>query len=91
MREFWQTPGRTDAELPLRAWFKEAETAVWRTPADIKVRFGSASFVGNNRVVFNIAGNKCRLVVAIRYDLGIVFIRFIGTHAQYEDIDVEEV
>ncbi len=75
----------------MRAWFAEAHRADWRGPMDIKARYPSASVVANNRVVFNIGGNKYRLVVAIRYDARIVFIRFIGTHRQYEKIDVASV
>ena len=75
----------------MRAWFAEAHRAYWRGPAELKARYPSASVVANNRVVFNIGGNKYRLVVAIRYDARIVFIRFIGTHRQYEKIDVASV
>ncbi len=89
LREFWAR--HPAAERPLRAWFAEAHRAAWRGPTDIKARYPSASVVANNRVVFNIGGNKYRLVVAIRYDARIVFIRFIGTHRQYEKIDVASV
>jgi len=89
LREFWKH--HPDAEQPLRAWYAEAKSARWLTPNEIKLRYRSASFVANNRVVFNIGGNKYRLVVAIRYDVGIVFIRFIGTHAAYDKIDVTTV
>ena len=85
LREFWQR--HADAEAPLRAWFKEAETASWETPADVKLRYASASFLAGDRVVFNIKGNRYRLVVAVRYDLKIVFIRFVGTHPEYDRID----
>jgi mRNA interferase HigB len=80
-----------DAEQPLRAWFAEARRAVWRTPADIKRAHRNASFVGNDRVVFNIGGNKYRLVVAVNCSAQLVFIRFVGTHAEYDDIDAEDV
>ncbi len=89
LREFWAR--HPAAERPLRAWFAEAHRAAWQGPADIKARYPSASVVANNRVVFNIGGNKYRLVVAIRYDARIVFIRFIGTHRRYEKIDVASV
>ncbi|MDQ2068987.1 type II toxin-antitoxin system HigB family toxin [Natronospira bacteriovora] len=89
LRRFWEK--HPDAEGPLKAWHTEAEAARWRQPQDIKDRYRSASFVGNNRVVFNIGGNKYRLVVHVRYDNGIVFVRFIGTHAEYDHIDVETV
>ena len=63
LREFWEKPEHRDAEQPLKAWYAEARNATWSTPADIKARYRHASIVGNNRVVFNIAGNKYRLVV----------------------------
>jgi mRNA interferase HigB len=91
LREFWEQRGRGDAEQPLRAWFAEASRASWKTPADIKAAYRSASFVGSDRVVFNIAGNKYRLVVAVKYSAQIAFIRFVWTHAEYDDIDVAEV
>ena len=91
LRDFWSQRGRADAEQPLLAWFRETESAIWRSPSDIKKRFASASFVGNDRVIFNIGGNKYRLVVAIRYDLQIVFIRFVGTHSEYDKIDAETI
>ena len=91
LRAFWSEPGHEDAEQPLLAWHKETEAANWASPADIKRQFGSASVLQAGRVVFNIGGNKYRLVVAVRYDLKIVFIRFIGTHSDYDDIDAQEV
>lgn len=91
LREFWQRPGRADATQPLRAWFAEASKAQWLSPADVKAKYRSASIVGGNRAIFNIAGNKYRLVVLIRYQKGIVFIRFIGTHEEYDRVDVENV
>jgi mRNA interferase HigB len=80
-----------DSEQPLKAWFSEAKKAVWKRPQDIKDHYRSASFVGKDRVVFNIAGNKYRLVAAVKYDFGILYVRFIGTHRQYDRIKVEEV
>lgn len=79
------------AEQPLKSWFSEAEKAQWRTPADIKRLYPSASFLFDNRVVFNIKGNSYRLIVKINYDYGQAFIRFIGTHAQYDKIDAETI
>ncbi|TGE13925.1 type II toxin-antitoxin system HigB family toxin [Hymenobacter elongatus] len=85
LREFWeQYPA---AALPLQVWYKDTSQAVWHTPNDVKAQHGNASIVGNNRVVFNIKGNDFRLVVAINYAAGIVFIRFIGTHAHYDKIN----
>jgi len=91
LREFWQKPAHRDARQPLAAWFKEAQKAAWRTPHNVKRTYATASILGNDRVVFNVGGNKYRLVVSIRYDLGIVLIRFVGTHAEYNGIDAEKV
>ena len=89
LRDFWAR--HPNAEEPLRSWFDDARRATWRTPNEIKSVYRNASFVGNNRVVFNIKGNDYRLVVAINYTAGIVYIRFVGTHAQYDRIDVATV
>lgn len=91
LQRYWATPGREDAEQPLKAWYAEAKTAAWKSPAQIKARYRSASFVGDNRVVFNIGGNKHRLVVHVNYGLGIVLIKFVGSHAEYDRIDAETV
>lgn len=79
------------AYMALMAWFKEAEKAFWKSPSDIKKQYRSASIIADNRVVFNICGNKYRLVVKINYGYGMVYIRFIGTHQQYDKVNVEEV
>lgn len=89
LRAFWQR--HPDAEQPLKAWFAEATQAAWRQPADIKARFRSASILKNRRVVFNIKGNDYRLVVAVRYELGLMYVRFVGTHRQYDRIDVTTI
>jgi len=89
LREAW-TRFR-DAEGALRAWNQEAETAMWSGPEDIRRRYPSASIVGDERVVFNIKGNKYRLVVSIKYSAHLVFIKFFGTHAEYDKVDVTEV
>ena len=91
IRLFWEKSQHADAEQALKAWFREASNADWATPAEIKAAFGTASIVGNNRVVFNICGNKYRLVVSVNYAYRVMYIRFIGTHAQYDRINVEEV
>lgn len=80
LRQFWERPAHADAEQPLRAWFREASRADWKSPADFKSNYRSASIVGNDRVVFNIAGNKYRLVVRINNAYRVVYIRFVGTH-----------
>lgn len=89
LRTFWEK--HPDAELPLRAWYAEASRAGWRTPADIKAAYRNASFTANNRVVFNIKGNDYRLVVAVHYDRGQMYVRFIGSHRQYDKINVETI
>jgi mRNA interferase HigB len=89
LREFWER--HPDAEQSLRAWYHDARQADWRTPADVKRVYATASVVGSNRVVFNIGGNKYRLVVAINYPFRICYIRFLGTHRAYDRVDVETV
>ncbi|WWE59272.1 type II toxin-antitoxin system HigB family toxin [Parasalinivibrio latis] len=91
LREFWEKSAYRDAEQPLKAWFDEAKQASWQSPADIKDKYRNASFVANNRVVFNIHGNKYRLIVAVNYKFAMCYIRFVGTHAQYDKIDAVSV
>lgn len=92
LREFWQSsPQYADAKGPLEAWHAEAQKATWRTPQDIKVKFRSVSILKNNRAVFNVGGNKYRLIVAIDYIRQAIFIRFIGSHKQYDKIDAEVI
>ncbi len=89
LRDFWEQ--HPDVEQVLRAWYHDAKGADWRTPSDIKAVYRTASFIGHNRVVFNIKGNQYRLIVAIQYQFGIVYIRFIGTHRQYDQIDATTI
>ena len=91
LRLFWEKPEYADTEQPLKAWFREASNADWASPASIKAAFRNASIVGNNRVVFNIGGNKYRLVVRVNYPFRVMYVRFVGTHAQYDRINVEEI
>lgn len=92
LRQFWQSSSRyADAQGPIEAWHAEALKAVWRTPQEVKAQFGSASILKGGRVVFNIAGNKYRLVVAIDYGRQTCLVKFIGTHEQYDSIDAETV
>ena len=91
LREFWEKPDCVDAEQPLKAWYSEARNADWKKPQDIKEQYRQASYLKDNRVVFNIAGNKYRLIVRINHPFGIVYVRFIGTHKQYDAIDAETV
>lgn len=89
LRAFWAK--HPDAEIPLRSWHALASRAHWKTPADIKAAYRNASFVADRRVVFNIKGNDYRLVVAVRYDRGLMYVRFVGSHRQYDRIDVETI
>jgi mRNA interferase HigB len=91
LRDFWNRSGRRDAEQPLRAWVHVVRAAEWSTPADVKQLFGSADILAGGRVVFNIGGNKYRLVAAVHYRGRRVYIRFIGTHAEYDQIDAKGV
>lgn len=89
LREFWKI--QTDAEGQLKTWFKEASKATWASPNDIKSEFPKASILKSGRVVFNICGNKYRLIVQINYLRSWVFIRFIGTHGEYDKIDADKI
>jgi mRNA interferase HigB len=89
LREFWKK--YPDAESPLEAWHAEAKAATWTNPVQVRARFPSADVVGDNRMVFNIGGNKYRLVVRFNYDYQIAYVKFVGTHAEYDKIDVETV
>jgi mRNA interferase HigB len=89
LRGHWEQPGREDSEQPLKAWHAITSKASWRHFMDVKAQFGSASAVGD-RIVFNIAGNKYRLVTYINFAFYTVYIRFIGTHAEYDALDIEE-
>jgi len=85
------SPAHRDAEQPILAWYKQAIAADWSRPSDVKVDFGNASILQDGRVVFNLAGNKYRLVVWINYAYRIIYVRFIGTHKQYDKIDVQKI
>jgi len=89
--EFYGKQGFKDAKGPLEAWYHEAKKANWKSWTDIKKKYRSASPLKDSRVVFNIGGNKYRLVVKINYPAQIVFIRFIGTHKEYDSIDAEVI
>jgi mRNA interferase HigB len=89
LREFWKI--HADAEQPLKAWHAKAKLAEWKTSNDIKNDYRNASFVANNRIIFNIKGNTYRLVVAINYDFGIIYIRFVGNHKDYDKIDTTTI
>lgn len=88
LRDHWERPNRGDSEDQLKAWFAIAKKAEWKNFADVKGQFRNASAVGN-RVVFNIAGNKYRLVALINYEFQIAYVRFVGTHKEYDELDVK--
>jgi len=83
--------GRADAEKRLRAWHSEGKHANWKTPQEVKKVYRTARILGTGRVVFNICGNKYRIVVKINYGVQVVEIRFIGTHKEYDRINAEEI
>jgi len=89
LREFWEK--HADAEQSLKSWYKEATDTRWKEPNDIKRLYPSADILPGNRVVFNIKGNTYRVIVKIHYNTGIVFIRFAGTHAEYDKINAETI
>jgi len=89
LRSFWEK--YPNAEQPLKAWFDETSRATWKSPSDIKSTYRNASIIANNRVVFNIKGNNYRLIVHVRYDINIVFIRFIGRHKEYDKVDAANI
>lgn len=81
----------SDAEQALLAWYQEAEKAIWKSPNELKQQYVNASILGDKRVVFNIHGNKYRLIVDIEYKLQIIFIVWVGTHESYDKIDAKKV
>jgi mRNA interferase HigB len=91
LRDFWNRPGRGDAEQPLRAWVQIVRAVEWSKPSDVKSMFRSADILKGGRVIFNIAGNRYRLVAAVHYRASRIYVRFIGTHEEYDRIDANSV
>jgi len=90
LKEFWDR--HPQAEAPLEAWYAQVKTASWQTPADIKREFGATvDFIADNRVIFDIGGNKFRLIVHVAYRFKRVLVKFVGTHKDYDRIDPETV
>lgn len=89
LRDFWQK--NPDAEQHLKSWVDEVKKATWNQPTDIKAQYRSASILKSRRVVFNIKGNDYRLVLSVAYRFQAVYVKFIGTHAEYDAIDAETV
>ncbi len=92
LRRFWEAhPRNAAARVPLEDWYAQATEADWATPADVKAQFGDASILKAGRVVFNIAGNRYRLVTRINYPYRVIYVRFVGTHAEYDAIDAQTI
>jgi mRNA interferase HigB len=89
LKDYWEK--EPAAKAALEAWHAEAKNAEWSSPADVKANYGSASILKDGRVVFNICGNKYRLVVWINYDFYTIYLRFVGTHKEYDDIDAQSI
>ncbi|RZK10742.1 MAG: type II toxin-antitoxin system HigB family toxin [Flavobacterium sp.] len=89
LREFWEK--HHDCEQQLKSWFQETSKAEWKNSNEIKSEYPSASIIGNDRVVFNIKGNTYRLIVKLNFDYQMVWIRFIGTHAEYDKINAKTI
>jgi len=89
LREYWEK--HPDAQQPLQAWYFDVKHSRWKSPTEIKNIYRNASFLADNRVVFNIKGNKYRVVAAVQYDFGVVYIRFVGTHKEYDKIDAATI
>ena len=91
LKEFYETAGRENSRVALERWYNITENAEWKNLSDIKVDFPATDYVGNQHYVFNIKGNSYRLVVVIKFTIGYCYIRFIGTHAEYNKIDVSTI
>lgn len=92
LKAFWESDSsHTDAIQPALAWYRHVLKANWKSPTEVKAYFRNASILKDGRVIFNIAGNKYRIIVWINYAYGVVYIRFIGTHAQYDQIDAQTI
>jgi mRNA interferase HigB len=92
LKAFWSShPERRDAEAPTLVWYRSVLKANWSKPSDVKAQFGTASILRDGRAVFDIAGNKYRIVVWINYAYRVVYVRFIGTHKQYDAIDPQTI
>ena len=89
LKDFWEV--HKDCEQQLTSWYHEASKARWKSPNEIKAEYPSASILSDNRVIFNIKGNNYRLIVKINYDYQMVWIRFIGTHTEYDKINANEI
>lgn len=89
LKEFWKK--HPDSKEPLKAWYAVSHAADWKTPQEVKKAYGNASILPDGRVVFNIAGNKYRLIAWINYPYRVLYIRFIGTHTEYDKVDAQTI
>ena len=91
LKEFYETSGNEESRVPLERWYEITENAQWHNFAELKQDFPSADYVGNQHYVFNISGNKYRLVVVVKFIMGYVFVRWVGRHGDYEKIDCKNI
>jgi mRNA interferase HigB len=91
LKEHWEKAGREDSEQPLKSWYQEMKQVSWKNPNEVKIQYKNASIVGDNRIVFNVSGNKYRLIVKVNYEAQWMFIRFVGTHKEYDKIDAKTI
>lgn len=89
--EFWDRPEYSDSEVSLRAWYHDAKSSTWKNSNELEMQYANARIIGEGRVVFNIKGNSYRLVILIDFEFQVIFIRFTGTHKQYDSIDVNTI
>ena len=91
LRDFYESKGREDSKIALERWYQIAEEAEWKNFSDIRVDFPNADYVGNQHYVFNIKGNNYRLIVVIKFTINRIFVRFVGTHKEYDKIDCSNI
>lgn len=91
LKEFYETSGNEESRVPLERWYEITENAQWHNYAELKLDFPSADYVGNQHYVFNISGNKFRLVVVVKFIMGYVFVRWVGRHGDYEKNDCKNI
>ncbi len=91
LKEFYESPGNEDSKTALERWYGITEEAEWKNFSDIRVDFPSADYVGNQHYVFNIKGNRYRLVVVVKFTIGYLFIRWVGNHSEYDKIDCKNI
>ena len=91
LRDFYESKGREDSKIASERWYQIAEEAEWKNFSDIRVDFPNADYVGNQHYVFNIKGNNYRLIVVIKFTINRIFIRFVGTHKEYDKIDCSNI